>query len=302
MFVAYAAHKNFTIYQLDFKTPFFNGPLKEEDFVSQPGGFVDPDFPNHVYCLKKALYGLKQAPRARFAKLMKDNFEMSIMGEMEFFLGLQVHQSPCGIFINQSKYILELLKKHGMDRCNSISTPMATARIDADLQANQLVTSKYQSVGRCNNYAVLSNIPFPNESKIVGKLLVDHALSYALTAITDVPVVYLQQFWKTVKQVSNANDTICFTVDKETITYTVDMSHSTLKLLVETPEQPFIPPASLKFIQPFLKIFGYQCLVDKVSAFNTKNLAQPWQTMFKVFNRCLTSRTSGHDQTKINIL
>ncbi|GKA24270.1 hypothetical protein Tco_0710303, partial [Tanacetum coccineum] len=50
------------------------------------------------------------------------------------------------------------------------------------IPANQLVTSKYQSVGRCNNYAVLSNIPFPNESKIVGKLLVDHALSYALTA------------------------------------------------------------------------------------------------------------------------
>ncbi|GKE13813.1 hypothetical protein Tco_1421390, partial [Tanacetum coccineum] len=47
---------------------------------------------------------------------------------------------------------------------------------------------------------------------------------------------------------------------------------------------------------------SYQGVVDKVSAFYTKNLAQPWQTMFKVFNRCLTTRTSGHDQTKINIL
>ncbi|GKE60416.1 hypothetical protein Tco_1510783, partial [Tanacetum coccineum] len=131
------------------------------------------------------------------------------------------------------------------------------------------------SVGRCNNYAVLSNILCPKESKIVGKLLVDHALSYALTAIVDVPVVYLQQFWKTVKQVLNANDTICFTVDKETITYTVNMFHSTLKRLVETPEQPFIPHTSLKFIQQFLKIFGYQCLVDKVSAFYTKKIAQP---------------------------
>ncbi|GJX95425.1 hypothetical protein Tco_0351223 [Tanacetum coccineum] len=56
---------------------------------------------------------------------------------------------------------------------------------------------------------------------------------------------------------------------------------ATLKLLVETPEQPFIPPASLEYIQPFLKIVGYQGLVDKVSAFFTKNLAQPWQTMFK---------------------
>ncbi|GKC26204.1 hypothetical protein Tco_1033498, partial [Tanacetum coccineum] len=51
-----------------------------------------------------------------------------------------------------------------------------------------------------------------------------------------------------------------------------------------------------------MNIVGYQGVVDKVSAFFTKNLAQPWQTMFKVFNQCLTTRTSGHDQTKINIL
>ncbi|GJY84198.1 retrovirus-related pol polyprotein from transposon TNT 1-94 [Tanacetum coccineum] len=134
MFVAHAAHKNFTIYQMDVKTAFLNGPLKEEVFVSQP------DFSNHVYRLKKALYNLKQSLRAwydklssflienhftqgivdpnlftrrhgddillvqiyvddrifgstnsvfsnRFAKLMKDNFEMSMNGEMKFFLG-----------------------------------------------------------------------------------------------------------------------------------------------------------------------------------------------------------------------
>ncbi|GJZ75088.1 retrovirus-related pol polyprotein from transposon TNT 1-94 [Tanacetum coccineum] len=68
MFVAYAAHKNFTIYQMDVKIAFLNGPLKEV-FVSQLDGFVDPDFPDHVYCLKKALYSLKQAPRAWYDKL-----------------------------------------------------------------------------------------------------------------------------------------------------------------------------------------------------------------------------------------
>ncbi|GJZ13618.1 retrovirus-related pol polyprotein from transposon TNT 1-94 [Tanacetum coccineum] len=147
IFVAYAAHKSFPIYQMDVKTTFLNGPLKEEVYVAQPEGFVDPDHPEKVYLLRKALYGLKQAPRAwydelsnflmskgftkgtidptlfkikygedillvqiyvddiifgstnpkyskRFEKLMHSRFEMSLMGEMKFFLGLQIHQSP----------------------------------------------------------------------------------------------------------------------------------------------------------------------------------------------------------------
>ncbi|GKE13486.1 retrovirus-related pol polyprotein from transposon TNT 1-94 [Tanacetum coccineum] len=187
IFVAYAAHKSFPIYQMDVKTAFLNGPLKEEVYVAQPDGFVDPDHPDKVYRLRKALYGLKQAPRAwydelskfliskgftkgiidptlftikygedillvqiyvddiifgstnpkfskRFEKLMHGRFEMSLMGEMKFFLGLQIHQSPRGIFINQAKYTLEILKKHGMEKGQSIGTPMATKpKLDADL-------------------------------------------------------------------------------------------------------------------------------------------------------------------------
>ncbi|GKB34563.1 retrovirus-related pol polyprotein from transposon TNT 1-94 [Tanacetum coccineum] len=69
MFVAFAAHKNITIFQMDVKTEFLNGSLKEEVYVSQLDGFVDPDFPEHVCRLNKALYGLKQAPQAWYDKL-----------------------------------------------------------------------------------------------------------------------------------------------------------------------------------------------------------------------------------------
>ncbi|GJZ25864.1 retrovirus-related pol polyprotein from transposon TNT 1-94 [Tanacetum coccineum] len=69
IFVANAAHKNMTIYEMDVKTAFFNGELKEEVYVSQPEGFVDQDNPSHVYKLKKALYDLKQAPRAWYDML-----------------------------------------------------------------------------------------------------------------------------------------------------------------------------------------------------------------------------------------
>ncbi|GKB98932.1 retrovirus-related pol polyprotein from transposon TNT 1-94 [Tanacetum coccineum] len=67
IFVAYAAHKSFPIYQMDVKMEFLNGPLKEEVYVAQPEGFVDPDHPEKVYRLRKALYGLKQALRAGFS-------------------------------------------------------------------------------------------------------------------------------------------------------------------------------------------------------------------------------------------
>ncbi|GKE07126.1 retrovirus-related pol polyprotein from transposon TNT 1-94 [Tanacetum coccineum] len=120
---------------MDDKTSFLNSPLKEEVYVSQPNGSVNPDIPDYVYRLKKALYGLKQALRAwydklssflikhhftkdfskRFANLLKNNFEMSMMGELKFFLGFQVHQSSRGIFICQSQYTIELLKKHEAD-------------------------------------------------------------------------------------------------------------------------------------------------------------------------------------------
>ncbi|GJR25210.1 retrovirus-related pol polyprotein from transposon TNT 1-94 [Tanacetum coccineum] len=163
MFIDFTAHMNISIFQMDVKTTFLYGHLKEEVYVSQPEGFIDSEFPNHVYRLKKALYGLKQAPRAwydklssfliehgfnkdfskRFANLMKNNFEMSMMGEIKFFLRLQVHQSPHGIFIRQSQYAIELLKKHGLDECVSMITPMATERLYTDLQGTPTDQTTY---------------------------------------------------------------------------------------------------------------------------------------------------------------
>nr|GEZ56021.1 hypothetical protein [Tanacetum cinerariifolium] len=69
IFLAYAAHKSFTMFQMDVKTAFLHGTLKEEVYVCQPEGFIDADHPSHVYKLKKALYGLKQAPKAWYDEL-----------------------------------------------------------------------------------------------------------------------------------------------------------------------------------------------------------------------------------------
>nr|GEX78645.1 retrovirus-related Pol polyprotein from transposon TNT 1-94 [Tanacetum cinerariifolium] len=199
LFIVYAAHKSFTVYQMDVKTSFIYGPLKEKVYVYQPNVFVDPYHPDKVYCLKKALYGLKQAPRAwydelsnflvskgfskgsidptlfitkheedillvqiyvddilfsstnpklskQFEKLMHNKFEMSMMGELKFFLEIQIHQSSRGIFINQAKYAQKILIKHGMISCDSIGTPIATKHLDADLSGTSVDQTKYQSM------------------------------------------------------------------------------------------------------------------------------------------------------------
>nr|GEV84532.1 retrovirus-related Pol polyprotein from transposon TNT 1-94 [Tanacetum cinerariifolium] len=135
IFMAYATHKNFIIYQMDVKMEFPNGPLKEEVFVRQPDGFVDLDFPNH-----------------------------------------------------------------------------------------------------------------------------------------------------TVSKVPDTEDTIMFKLHSQEIIYTVDMFRDTLHLLVETPDNPFIAPVNIKVIEFFMQKVGYQGVVDKISTFYTKFLAQPWHTMFKKKN------------------
>nr|GFC57140.1 retrovirus-related Pol polyprotein from transposon TNT 1-94 [Tanacetum cinerariifolium] len=150
LFIVYAAHKSFTIYQMDVKTAFLYGPLKEEVYVNQPDGFVDPYHPDQVYRLKKALYGLKQAPRAWYDELSK--FLLS----KGFTKGIQIHQSPRGIFINQAKYAQEILVKHGMTSCDGIGTPMATKHLDADLSGTPIDQTKYRSKVEALTYLTAS--------------------------------------------------------------------------------------------------------------------------------------------------
>nr|GEY34576.1 retrovirus-related Pol polyprotein from transposon TNT 1-94 [Tanacetum cinerariifolium] len=151
IFIAYATHKSFPIYQMNVKMAFLNGPLKEEVYVAQPDRFVDPDHPEKVYQLRKALYGLKQAPRAWYDELSK------FLTSKGFTKGLQIHQSPCGIFINQAKYALEILHKHGMEKGQSIGTPMATKpKSDANLSGNPVDQTDYHSKIRSLMYLTSS--------------------------------------------------------------------------------------------------------------------------------------------------
>nr|GEZ26799.1 hypothetical protein [Tanacetum cinerariifolium] len=127
---------------MDVKTAFLNGNLREEVYVSQLDGFVDQDNPNHVYKLKKALYGLKQAPCAWYdmlsSFLISQDFSKGSVDSTLFIRKngndlLLISQSPRGIFINQSEYALESLKKYGFESCDPVDTPMVEkSKLDED--------------------------------------------------------------------------------------------------------------------------------------------------------------------------
>nr|GEY03804.1 uncharacterized mitochondrial protein AtMg00810-like [Tanacetum cinerariifolium] len=140
--IAYEAHKSFLIYQMDVKTTFLNGPLKEEVYVAQPDGFVDPDHPEKFYRLRKALYGLKQAPKAWYDELSK------FLTSKRFTKGTidpTLFTIRYGDDILLAKYTLEILHKHGMDKGQSIGTPMATKpKLDADLSGNPIDQTDYR--------------------------------------------------------------------------------------------------------------------------------------------------------------
>ncbi|WVZ89406.1 hypothetical protein U9M48_035819, partial [Paspalum notatum var. saurae] len=123
----------FKLQQMDVKSAFLNGFIEEEVYVRQPPGFESARFPDRVYKLRKALYSLKQAPRACFAEQMSRKFEMSLMGELQFFLGLQIKQGLEGTFVHQAKYTRDTLKKFNMGDSKPMTTPMSTnTALDAD--------------------------------------------------------------------------------------------------------------------------------------------------------------------------
>ncbi|GJU51659.1 retrovirus-related pol polyprotein from transposon TNT 1-94, partial [Tanacetum coccineum] len=143
IFIAYATYINMIIYQMDVKMTFLNGILREKVYVSQPDGFVDQDNPNRLYKLKKALYGLKQAPWAWYDLLS------SFLLSQKFSKGAVDPTSYCprGIFLNQSKYALEIIEKYGMETSDPVDTPMVKkSELDEDPQGKAVDPTRYRGM------------------------------------------------------------------------------------------------------------------------------------------------------------
>ncbi|GKB42693.1 putative ribonuclease H-like domain-containing protein [Tanacetum coccineum] len=210
MFLAYTSFKDFFEYQMDVKSAFLYGKIKEEVYVCQPLGFEDLEFPNRVYKIEKALYGLHQAPRAwyetlstylldngfqrgqidktlfikrvkgnillvqiyvddiifgstrnemctKFEKMLHKKFQMSSIGELTLFLGLQVTQKDDGIFISQDKYVDKILKKFSFSTVKTASTPIETSKpFLKDAESEDVGVHLYRSIIRSLMYLTAS--------------------------------------------------------------------------------------------------------------------------------------------------
>eukprot|EP00253_Pinus_taeda_P023381 PITA_23381 len=142
-----AAQNKQNVYQMDVKSAFLNGVLMEEVYIEQPIGYEKKGQEHKVCKLKKALYGLKEAPRAWYSRtdsyllengfekcndvclfenckaVMKEEFEMTDMGLLRYFLGIEVDQNENGIFISQEKYVNEVLGRFNRQECKGAITP-----------------------------------------------------------------------------------------------------------------------------------------------------------------------------------
>ncbi|GKC54621.1 ribonuclease H-like domain-containing protein [Tanacetum coccineum] len=180
LFLAYASFMGFIVYQMDVKSAFLYGTIKEEVYVCQPPSFEDLQFPDKVYNVEKLymvyikllepgmrhclptywkmdleevyvddiIFGsTKKSLCVEFKQMMHKRFQMSSMGELTFFLGLQVKQKDDGIFISQDKYVADILKKFDFATVKTVSTPIETNKaLLKDEEAEDVDVHLYRSM------------------------------------------------------------------------------------------------------------------------------------------------------------
>ncbi|GJT16251.1 retrovirus-related pol polyprotein from transposon TNT 1-94 [Tanacetum coccineum] len=271
IFIANAASKNMTIYQMDVKTAFLDGELKEEVYVSQPEGFVNPDHLTHVYRLKKALYGLKQAPRAwyqasptkhhlealkRVFRYLRGTINLGLWYPKDTAMALTTyvdadHDSMAGLNIPADITPTE--------QAHAVTPP---TRTDDQI----LPSSKWMPIGKSNSVLDVQKSQRNPIFSIAMSILKNTNFFRAFTASSTIPAIYIQQFWDTI---------------------------DALGITLANDNNPFEAPPSSDTVIEYVNTLRYHSTLRNVSAMSVNALCQPWRAILSMINMCLTGKTAG---------
>nr|GEW12622.1 hypothetical protein [Tanacetum cinerariifolium] len=234
-----------------------------EVYVSQSDGFVDPDNPNHVYKLKKALYGLKQAPR------------------------LQISKSPRGIFINQSKYALESLKKYGFESCDSVDTPMVEkSKLDEDKEGKVIDLSHYRAFADADRAGCQDTCRSTSGNS---QFLEDRLISWSSKGV---PEIYMQEFWATATVYHHS---IRFKMENKKRIIILEYFRKMLHICLRLPGQTFDELPFEEEILAFFRFLRHSREIRKLTDFNINKLHQQWRSFTAVINKCLSGKSTSYD-------
>nr|GEW29817.1 hypothetical protein [Tanacetum cinerariifolium] len=336
IFLAFAAHKNMVVYQMDVKTPFLNGNLREEVYVSQPDGFVDLDNPNHVYKLKNALYRLKQALRACYDILS------SFLISQDFFKGLM----DLTLFIGRngndlllSKYALESLKKYGFKSCDPVDTLMVEkSKLDEDKEGKVVDPSHYRSMIGTLLYLTASR---PDLQFAISFADADHAgcqgtrcsTSGSLQFLGDRLISWSSKRKKKCCDIQSKHIDIRYHFIKEHVEngvielYFVNMEYQLatatvhhhwirfkmnnkkcivnlayfremLQICPRIPNQRFDELPFKEEMLAFLRVLGHSREIKMITDVNINKLHQPWRLFAAVTKKYLSGKCTGYDKHK----
>nr|GEW44572.1 Gag-Pol polyprotein [Tanacetum cinerariifolium] len=321
IFIANATSKNMTIYQMDVKTAFLNGELKEEVYVSQPEGFVDPDHPTYVYRLKKDLYGLKQAPRAwyqasptkkhlealkRVFRYLRGTINCGLWYPKDTAMALTAYADHAGCKDTRRKQV---------EKCVVELYFVTTDYQLTDIFTKALPRERFESLLlRLDTMANVNvNAPAEQAPTMAPPTRTDDQI---LPHIRWVPIGKSNFYLEVERSQSNPIFKITVDILKNTNFFKAFTASSTIPsiyiqqsgILFDMTKLPvnnnnaFSSPLTPDALINFVNDLGYPKVVKTLFDVVTNDMFQPWRALTTIINMCLTGKTSGFERPRAPVL